>query len=295
MELPLPATAGPRPATRRGPCTVRVEGKCCDLTGTAVKQWHRGKTAPCERLDCCDAYACKKRAGVEVEGQSKDQKRKTRERKAKRSGGGSDGSGCIVLYEAKQIVGDRLFNPEPLSFEDARRGEPLLPAGFDVAWLVRGGFKRSEADPGFFDMRWVTQAELVAGKHNIRDVGDEYKDVMVDNFLSEWKRHHQVEPDGARADAEMEAEAPSEAAAQAEAAGEEAVEAVEAVEAAQVAAEVDYDGASLRADASERDDLVEQLRQRLQAKTVSLVDIVLAHGVASDPNPKPVADFDPDS
>ena len=129
------ALPDPIPATR-GPCTVRVEGKCRDLTGTEVKQWHRGKAAPYDGRDCCDAYACKKRAGVEVEGRRKDPQRKGRQRKPKRSGGGSGGSGRIVLYEAKQIVGHRLFNPEPLSFEDARRGEPLLPAGFDVEWLA---------------------------------------------------------------------------------------------------------------------------------------------------------------
>ena len=53
----------------RGPCHVghHHPTRCHDLNGQGVKQWFAGRTEA-QGLDVCDAYACKKKAGLEVEG-----------------------------------------------------------------------------------------------------------------------------------------------------------------------------------------------------------------------------------
>ena len=54
----------------RGPCHVGIEGKCHWLLGREIRSngWSGGVVSPYKGLDVCTAYACKKKAGLEVEG-----------------------------------------------------------------------------------------------------------------------------------------------------------------------------------------------------------------------------------
>ena len=72
----------------RGPCHVghHHPTRCHDLNGQGVNNWFAGRTEA-QGLDVCDAYACKKKAGLEVEGAARrglEPQRRTKKQKAAR-------------------------------------------------------------------------------------------------------------------------------------------------------------------------------------------------------------------
>ena len=75
---------------RTGPCAVQTPGKCHELLKMPVKRWFCGKVDPYKDRDVCDAYACKKGAGVEVE--------KTGSRKRQKSESGNVGEHLGSLH-----------------------------------------------------------------------------------------------------------------------------------------------------------------------------------------------------
>ena len=93
------------PTPRTGPCAVQTPGKCHELLKLPVKRWFCGKVDPYKDRDVCDAYACKKGAGVEVEktGSRKRQKSESGNASTARGGGGA---------ESVSAIGDDL--PEPI-------------------------------------------------------------------------------------------------------------------------------------------------------------------------------------
>ena len=105
--------------TPRGPCAVRavVDGvtKCHCVLGS-VKAWHRGVNPPYEGCEVCDAYKCKKDAGVKTEKTGLGHKRQRTDKSGSSGGGGSMTGGdggrgdgghgeSVVLSRPDQIIG----------------------------------------------------------------------------------------------------------------------------------------------------------------------------------------------
>ena len=157
--------------TPRGPCAVRavVDGvtKCHCVKGT-VKAWHRGVDPPYEGREVCDAYRCKKDAGVKTEKTGQGHKRQRTDSGGSNGGGGGTGGdggmkggSAVVLQRPEQIIGHRLFNMDPLPYLDPRRGETLLRSNYAVEFYLRGIYERSDSDPGLCDTFWRPLHELV--------------------------------------------------------------------------------------------------------------------------------------
>ena len=158
----------------RGPCHVghHHPTRCHDLNGQGVKQWFAGRTEA-QGLDVCDAYACKKKAGLEVEGAARrglDPVRKNKKQKAAAepsggsSGGGSAGGGggssagggaraAAELVTVEQVIGHELLGE--LDAGDERRIEPRAPDGFNVQLRVRGYFRRGPNAMVWPNTRWL--------------------------------------------------------------------------------------------------------------------------------------------
>ena len=183
----------------RGPCAVRsvVDGvtKCHCVLGT-VKQWHRGVDEPYAGCDVCDAYRCKKDAGVKTEKTGHGHKRQ-RTATAEPDFGSSAPMPPIPfeLIEMFGIVGHRLFDADGVRCgmtidSDAALCEELMPANFRIKLLVRGRFRIAgrAADPGKIDTRWVLQSELVskfsghAGYGFVAGLADCYVRTVIDLF-----------------------------------------------------------------------------------------------------------------
>ena len=147
------------PPARKG--SKAGEGTCGVCLQTNVL------TSTCEATGteyCRDVYACRKGAGVKVQGTGTGAKKRKRHRKD--SGDESSGGGVpsleaqLVLHRPDEIIGHRLFNAEALHYLDPRRGEPLLKSNHEIQFYVRGVYKRSPSDPGLLDTLWRPQREL---------------------------------------------------------------------------------------------------------------------------------------
>ena len=178
----------------RGPCAVRavVDGvtKCHCILGT-VKQWHRGVDEPYAGCEVCDAYRCKKDAGVKTEKTGLGRKRQRMATEEPHV----DASAPVPfeLLEIFDIVGHRLFDADGVRCRMAIDGdvalrEELMLENYRIELLVRGRFRIAAraADPGKIDTRWVPQSEIVskfsdrAGYDMVARLVDGYLRTVID-------------------------------------------------------------------------------------------------------------------
>jgi hypothetical protein len=157
----------------RGPCAVRavVEGvtKCHCVLGT-VKAWHRGVSEPFAGCEVCDAYRCKKDAGVKTTKTGLGHKRQRTTTEEQDVGASAAMAMPLELVEVFGIVGHRLFDSDSFRNQMMSDGndfplrEELTQANYRIEIQVRGRFRAvgRAADPGKVDTRWVLQSELVS-------------------------------------------------------------------------------------------------------------------------------------
>ena len=157
----------------RGPCAVRavVDGvtKCHCMLGT-VKQWHKGVDEPYAGCDVCDAYKCKKDAGVKVGKTGLGRKRqRTAAEEPASSALALVPSTLLELLEPLRIVGHRLFDADGVRSritldDDLALCEELMPDKYRIELLVRGRFRVAGclSDHGGFcycGTRWAPGSE----------------------------------------------------------------------------------------------------------------------------------------
>jgi len=156
------------------------------MLGT-VQAWHKGVEPPYAGGEVCDAYKCKKDAGVKVgkTGTGHKRQRVDEPSGAAPSTGSASAPSEMELLEAFSIVGHRLVDIDSLSANDVARREDLTPANYNVGLLVRGRFRvaKRESDPGNIDTHWIGMSELVAvAGSGVRALADTYWPKLVDTF-----------------------------------------------------------------------------------------------------------------
>ena len=141
-----------------------MDGKCRCEIGT-VKQWFKGVAHPFIGAQVCDAYACKKAAGVKVEktGDGRKRARPAAESSTadnSRDDHDSDVSDFPKLLHVNEIIGYDLSGYQHLEGVAARQS--FTSARYQPRVHVRGWFKDAPDDPGVTDARVLPQAEVLA-------------------------------------------------------------------------------------------------------------------------------------
>ena len=153
----------------RGPCHVGIEGKCHWLLGREIRSsgWSGGVVLPYKGLDVCTAYACKKKAGLEVEGSARRGEVPMRAKRPKLATAGAPESedALLSVKQAFQVVGHRYVDPQSLAMTDpVTLREPLSLERSKSEWLLRGLFKARNRplDAGKYSFEWVEHGEALA-------------------------------------------------------------------------------------------------------------------------------------
>ena len=153
----------------RGPCHVGIEGKCHWLLGREIRSngWSGGVVSPYKGLDVCTAYACKKKAGLEVEGSARRGEVPMRAKRPKLATAGAPESedALLSVKQAFQVVGHRYVDPQRLAMTDpVTLREPLSLERSKSEWLLRGLFKARDRplDAGKYSFEWVEHGEALA-------------------------------------------------------------------------------------------------------------------------------------